>query len=181
LGLLRGTVPDEAAAYAAAASPRLLRVARNLTRDVAAAEDLVQDTLVKVLTNWEKVSASEGVDAYVRRIMVNTFVSGKRLKRAGELVSHEVATADRYAARADFSAGVDEREELRERLEGLTRNQRAVLVLRYYEDLSDAQIAELLGLTPGNVRVTAHRALAALRARGGEPCAGSSARHTVGL
>lgn len=163
MGLFRGKVGEEAAEYAAAALPRLLRVARNLTRDDASAEDLVQDTLVKVMTNWERVAVAEGPDAYVRKVMVNTFLSGKRLKRSTEVVSHEVVTADRYAVSADFATGQAERDALWARLAGLTRAQRAVLVLRYYEDLPDAEIAAVLEMSPGNVRVTAHRALAALR------------------
>lgn len=163
MALFRGRVGEEAAAYAAASLPRLIRIARNLTHDDADAEDLVQATLVKVMTNWERVSASEGPDAYVRKVMVNTFVSGKRLKRSTEIVSHELVTADRYAVGADFVQGQADHDELWAALATLTRTQRAVLVLRYYEDLPDAQIAEILDLSPVNVRVTAHRALAALR------------------
>lgn len=167
MAFFRGRVGDEAADYAAAALPRLMRTARNLTREDAAAEDLVQDTLVKVMTHWEKVASSEGPDAYVRKVMVNTFVSGKRLKRSQEVVSHEVVTADRYAAQpgstVDEASAVAERDETWRLLATLTRPQRAVLVLRYYEDLPDAAIAEILGLTVSNVRVIAHRALTALR------------------
>ncbi|HQF03711.1 MAG TPA: sigma factor, partial [Phycicoccus sp.] len=76
MGLFRHKTPEEASAYAVAALPRLTRVARNLAGNRAAADDLVQDTLIKVLLHWEKVARAEGPDAYVRRIMVNTFVSG---------------------------------------------------------------------------------------------------------
>ena len=140
-----------------------MRTARNLTRDEAAAEDLVQETLVQVMTHWEKVRVAEGPDAYVRRIMLNLFVSGKRLRSAREIVSHETVTADRADAPDDFTDQHAERGELWERLGTLTRKQRAVLVLRYYEDLPDDTIAAVLETSPGNVRVIAHRALAILR------------------
>lgn len=163
MGLFRGRVGEEAAAYAAAALPRLTRIARNLTHDQADAEDLVQDTLIKVMTNWERVAVAEGPDAYVRKVMVNTFISGKRLRRSTEVVSHEIVTADRYAVHADVASGQAERDALWSRLADLSRAQRAVLVLRYYEDLPDVDIASTLDMSPGNVRVTAHRALTALR------------------
>lgn len=164
MGLFRGKVPEEAAAYAVAALPRLIRTARNLTRNEAAAEDLVQETLIQVMTHWEKVRVAEGPDAYVRRIMVNLFVSGKRRRSATEVVSHDLVTTDRGAAFFDLAEQQASRGELWERLGALTRQQRAVLVLRFYEDLPDATIAELLDLSVGNVRVIAHRALTALRA-----------------
>lgn len=165
MALFRGRVGEEAAAYAAASLPRLIRIARNLTRDDEDAEDLVQDTLVKVMTHWERVSASEGPDAYVRKVMVNTFVSGKRLKSSTEVVSHELVTAERYAVGADFVQGQADHDELWAALATLTRTQRAVLVLRYYEDLPDREIAEILGCGQSTVRSTAFRALATLRER----------------
>lgn len=169
MGLFRHKIPEEASAYAVAALPRLTRVARNLTGDWVSADDLVQDTLIKVLTNWEKVARAEGPDAYVRRIMVNTFVSGRRLASARDIVDHDAVTSDvrgtaaRRETVADPNESLAERDELWTRLAGLTRQQRAVLVLRYYEDLSDATIAGILDVSEGNVRVIAHRALSALR------------------
>ena len=161
----RGNATDtDAEAYLDVALPRLMGAALSLTGNRHDAEDLVQDTLAKVLVHWRRVERADSPDAYVRKVMVNTFVSGKRRRSSRELVSHELVTADGIGAHAE-PANLEDRDEMWTLLAGLSPRQRAVLVLRYYDDLPDAAIAELLGCSPVSVRVTAHKALARLRDR----------------
>ncbi|WP_406829997.1 SigE family RNA polymerase sigma factor [Pedococcus sp. KACC 23699] len=155
---------SDAEAYVSAAIPRLMGAALSLTGNRHDAEDLVQDTLAKVLVNWRRVERADSPDAYVRKVMVNTFVSGKRRRSSKDVVSHELVTADAVAPNTG-PAGPEERDAMWTLLAGLSPRQRAVLVLRYYDDLPDAAIAEVLGCSPVSVRVTAHRALARLRER----------------
>ncbi|WP_200947707.1 MULTISPECIES: SigE family RNA polymerase sigma factor [unclassified Phycicoccus] len=153
---------SQADAYVSAAIPRLMGAALSLTGNRHDAEDLVQDTLAKVLVHWRKVERADSPDAYVRKVMVNTFVSGKRRRSSSEVVSHVLVTAD-GSATADAQVGPEDRDEMWTLLAGLSPRQRAVLVLRYYDDLPDAAIADVLGCSPVSVRVTAHKALARLR------------------
>ena len=152
--------PERAQEYAATAWDRLYPVAWSLTGQHADAEDLVQDTLAKVLTNWERIDRAEGADAYVRAILVNTFLSGKRRRSSTEIPHAEPRVLD---VGQDASEQVVERQARWADLAGLKPQQRAILVLRYYEDLPDAEIAGIIGTSPANVRVIAHRALAVLR------------------
>lgn len=168
MSLLRGRVPGEAAEYAASAWDRLYPLAYSLTGRPADAEDLVQDALVTVMTKWERVAAAGHVDAYVRQILVRAFLSRRRRRSSSELPSDEAGLqAAMPAPSGDPMDAVADRQALWSGLAVLSERQRAVLVLRYYEDIPDAAIAELLGLTVGNVRVVAHRALAALRESAG--------------
>ena len=151
-----------AEAYVDAALPRLMGAALSLTGHRQDAEDLVQDTLAKVLVNWRKVQRADSPDAYVRKVMVNTFISGRRRRSSSEVVSHELVTADGLGARSE-ATGPEERDEMWTLLAGLAPRQRAVLVLRYYDDLPDAAIADVLGCSSVSVRVAAHKALGRLR------------------
>jgi RNA polymerase sigma factor (sigma-70 family) len=99
--------------------------------------------------------------------MVNTFISGKRRKSSSEVVSHDVVTAEWRGGRHGGNDGHDThlaaRDHMWQLLATLPPRQRAVLVLRYYDDLPDAQIAEVLGCSAVSVRVAAHRATGTLR------------------
>jgi RNA polymerase sigma-70 factor (sigma-E family) len=153
--------------YVAARGQALLRLAYVLCGDAHAAEDLTQAALYDALRHWRKVAKADHPDAYVRRVLVNRFLSDKRRKSSGELLVDDVepVASGGPALSPDPSAGVADRDEARRALAGLAPRARAVLVLRYYADLDDAAIAAALGVSPGTVRSTASRALATLRER----------------
>ncbi|HVF03308.1 MAG TPA: SigE family RNA polymerase sigma factor [Frankiaceae bacterium] len=151
--------------YVAARGPALLRFAYVLTGDAHAAEDLTQAALADVLAKWRRVAAAGHPDAYVRRALLNRHLTWQRRRS-----SREVALADVPSGSvAGADAGVAARDEARRFLAGLPPRARAVLVLRYYADLDDDAIAGALGISQSNVRATASRALATLRARVGRP------------
>lgn len=147
--------------FVLARSAALLRFAYLLTGDAGLAEDLVQEALIKVHRQWARISVLEGPEAYVRRIVSNEFVSWRRRRRSRETPSEVPERADP----SDRSAGFVEREALWSALQVLPPRQRAVVVLRYYEDLSDAEIAGVLRCAVGTVRSLQSRALTTLRAR----------------
>jgi RNA polymerase sigma-70 factor (sigma-E family) len=159
--------PVDAAAWIDAALPRLMGAALSLTGHRQDAEDLLQETLAKVILKWSSVSHADSPDAYVRRAMVNTFISGRRRKSSREVVSHDVVTAEWRVGGHGGDDGHDThlaaRDHMWQLLATLPPRQRAVLVLRYYDDLPDAQIAEVLGCSAVSVRVAAHRAMGILR------------------
>lgn len=160
----RSAEQDEVEAYVEAAMPRLVGLAFAMTGNKADAEDLVQDTLATVITKWARVSQAENIDAYVRRTMVNTLVSKKRRKWNTEVISHEVVTADwSQPEHAGVARQVSDREAVMGLLAQLPDRQRAVMALRYYEDLPDAEIARALGCSDQAVRSAAHNALKTLR------------------
>jgi RNA polymerase sigma-70 factor (sigma-E family) len=146
------------AAFVAGSRPALLRFGHVLTGSPQEAEDLVQEALAKSLRRWRRVRADNPV-AYARRVMINTHLT--RWRRWGA----RVRLGDVPETAAD-DAGLRRGEDwdaLRRALARLPSRQRAVLVLRYLEDLPDAAIAGLLGCSPGTVRSSAARGLAALR------------------
>ena len=146
--------------YAAEAWPSLYRRAYLLSGNHADAEDLAQQTLIKVHGAWSRVSQAESPNAYVRRILTNTFLSTKRPKgRRFELLAGDNAP-EPVGPAVD---GPEDRMALWPHVRSLPPRQRAVIVLRYYEQLSEAEIADALGCSRGNVKSTAHRALQNLR------------------
>ena len=147
--------------YVVARGPALARLAYALTGDRHRAEDLVQDTLERVCLRWRRVSAADQPDAYVRKMLVNQHLSWWRRKRNREVAVPAVTEAPV----PDPSTAVDDRDQIWKLLAELPNRQRAVLALRFYADLDDAGIAELLGCSPGTVRSHASRALALLRER----------------
>lgn len=164
----RSAEQEEVEAYVAAAMPRLVGLAHAMTGNRADAEDLVQDTLATVVTKWARVSGATHIDAYVRRTMVNTLISKKRRRWNTEVVSHEVVTADRPPTGAAdvtdrVSGGVADRDAVLGMLRALPERQRAVIALRYYEDLPDAEIARALDCSEQAVRSAAHNAMKSLR------------------
>jgi RNA polymerase sigma-70 factor (sigma-E family) len=146
--------------YAASAWPSLYRQAYLLCGNHVDAEDLAQQTLVKTFGAWSKVSRLDSPHAYVRRIVVNTFLSSKRTSRSRLEVLPGDAAPEPIAPPV---AGPEEQMVLWPHVRDLPPRQRAVIVLRYYEQLSEAEIADALGCTPGTVKSTAHRALQNLR------------------
>jgi RNA polymerase sigma-70 factor (sigma-E family) len=145
-------------AFVVSRGPALLRFAYLLTADAHLAQDLVQEALIKAHRRWSGHAQADHPEAYVRRIMVNQHLSWRR-RRA----HHEVAAPVAEIVAADAMSQVGERDLVWRTLAGLPRRQRIVLVLRYYEDLPDPDIASLLGCAEGTVRSLASRAFAALR------------------
>ena len=139
----------------------LLRTAYLLTGDQHTAEDLVQTALARAWLAWPRIREPAGVDAYVRRILINTQRSFWRRRRVHELLVGSVPEA--RASQVDATS--DLHQVLWAALAELPRQQRVTLVLRYYEDLSNAEIAEVLGVSVGTAKSNASRALAALRRR----------------
>lgn len=151
-------------AYVAARSPALLRTAYLLTGHRADAEDLLQTCLAKTYLAWPRIRERDAVDAYVRRVLVNTQTSRWRMRRVDEV---PVPAPPERATDRDATADLDLHDALWAALATLPRRQRATVVLRYYEDLSEAQTAEALGVSVGTVKSTTTRALARLRERAG--------------
>ena len=146
--------------YVAARQRALLRTARMLTGDEQLAEDLVQTTLERVWPHWQRVAGDRDPDAYVRRVMLNTYSSWWRRKWRGEHPTSdlpEITTPDDDFARADLT------DALRRLLPTLPPRQRAVLVLRYCEDLTETATADVLGCSVGTVKSQTSKALARLR------------------
>lgn len=138
----------------------LVRFAYSLTGDEGLAQDLVQTALLSVYQASRR-RAPDRPEAYVRRAIVNKFVSGKRRRRPREVLTE--TAPEPYVSHARWDA--EQREVLSDLLEGLTDRQRAVLVLRYVEDWSDAQVADAMNLPVGTVKSLGSRGLKLLRTR----------------
>lgn len=151
--------------YVARARRPLLRFAVVLTDDPELAQDVVHDVLLKAHQQWRRVSRADDPHAYVRRMLVNEVTSWRRKWSRIE------ARPDRHLDRAvpDHATEVERRDALLRRVAQLPMKQRAALVLRFFEDLPDAQIADALGCSESTVRVHIHRALAALRMDAANP------------
>jgi RNA polymerase sigma-70 factor (sigma-E family) len=148
---------EEFTDFAAAASPRLRRTAFLLCGDWHTAEDLVQTALAKVFVAWRRIREQNAAHAYATRTLVNTYLADKRLKRPAEVLTGRLP--DRSAA----SAAPEARIVVLDALATLPPKGRAVVVLRYWADLSVEQVALVLGCSPGNVKSQSARSLAKLR------------------
>ncbi len=154
---------SEFAAFAEAAARPLLRSAWLLTGDEGTAEDLVQTALLQAWSRWKSIAPLDSPESYVRRVMINTFFRWRRRRWLGErptAIVPEQATGDPFAA-------VDLRTAVKAHLRALPPRQQAVLVLRYFDDLSIDESATVLGCTAGTVKSQAARALRKLSARPG--------------
>jgi RNA polymerase sigma-70 factor (sigma-E family) len=154
-------------AYVTARSPALLRTAYLLTGDRGLGEDLLQTVLAKVYVGWPRIRDKGALDAYVRQAMATTQTSWWRRRWRGERPTGDLPDHARDSVAADPA----ERDWMWRHLATLPARQRAVLVLRYYEDLSEGEIARVLGCSTGTVKSQASRALAGLRARIAEEAA----------
>jgi RNA polymerase sigma-70 factor (sigma-E family) len=150
----------------------LQRTAWLLTGDWGLAEDLVQTALARSWPRWDRINRRDDPEVYVRRVMVNTWFTWSRRRwrtekaAPGADVAQAAAgllTADRSAAGADVASEVATRMALRDALATLNSRQRAVLVLRVYDDLPEAQVAQILNCSVGTVKSAQSRALARLR------------------
>ncbi|HEX8781390.1 MAG TPA: SigE family RNA polymerase sigma factor [Nocardioides sp.] len=150
---------DDFVAYVDARAASLLRIACLMTAgDRHAAEDLVQTALERAYVAWPRIKRQAAQDSYVRSILTRAAIDRTRgRRRRGEVLLGEVPET------GDEVAGPEARDELWTLLASLSPRQRAVLVLRYYEDLSEAQIADALGCSTGSVKAHASRGLSALR------------------
>ena len=151
------TTEDDVAAFVSARWPALVRYGFMLTGDRAAGEDLVQEALLRCLPSWDRLDP-QGVESYVRKVMARLAWKARRhhLRMSSTHGRAEPTTADI----ADMSS---EHSDLERGLRGLPSQQRVVLVLRYWQDLSETEIAELLGCRQGTVKSRASRAYARLR------------------
>ena len=147
---------DEFTEFVATALPGLLRFGHVLTGNAATAEDLVQTALGRSLRAW-RLRRIEDPRAFVRKVMVNSYASWHRRHGGREWAVAEVA--GRAAMTEDPACQVDDRDAVWRALRELPPRQRAVIVLRYYEDLTEAEIAAVMGVSTGTVKSQAARAL----------------------
>jgi RNA polymerase sigma-70 factor (sigma-E family) len=154
-------VPDQDfAGFVATRQGRLLKFAMVLCGDYWLAEDVVANVLGRAFERWPQISSLADPDAYVRRMIVNEHISWRRKwTRTRPTDPHQLIEASPAAPIEEPSDAA----ELARRLSCLTPNQRAVIVLRFYENLSDVEIADVLGCRSGTVRTHASRALRSLR------------------
>ena len=163
----RDPLEEEFREFVAARSGALLRTAYLLAGDWATAEDLLQTALTKTYLAWKRHGGIEAIEPYARRVLVNTSTSWWRRRWHGERPTEVLPERP----------GVDEIEQQLDRdalwrhLSALPARQRAVLVLRFYEDMSEAQTAALLEISPGTVKSQTSRALSTLRRRLGSEAA----------
>ncbi len=150
---------DDFTAYIEARMDRWRRTAFLLSRDWHSADDLVSITIGKLYRHWRRINAVENVDAYAQRVLTRAWLDETRRPWRRELPSPRTPES----AMAP-STRLEEREALWQMLEALGPRQRAVVVLRFYLDLSVEETAEILGITAGTVKSQSARALETLRA-----------------
>ena len=154
------------AEFAATRLAQLLRYAVVLTGDRELAQDVVQDVLARAQVRWRKIASADSPDAYVRQMVLNEYLSWRRrwavrnVRAVGERV---LELSDGRGGSRDHADAMADADDLWSRLATLPPKQRAVLVLRYYEQLDDDEIAALLGCARGTVRSNASKALKTLR------------------
>ncbi|MBM2619486.1 SigE family RNA polymerase sigma factor [Actinoplanes sp. LDG1-06] len=154
--------------FAAARLASLLRYAMLLSGDREEARDIVQEVLARALVKWGRIGSVQDPYGYVRRMVTNEFLSLRRRRRVRTVPLLDEVVNGASAPRAPDPPSEPD-DELWRLLMGLPRQQRAVIVLRYYESLSDLEISEVLGCRTGTVRSNASRALATLRIELDEP------------
>ena len=145
--------------YVTARSRSLLRTAYLLTGNRADAEDLVQAALAKTYLAWDRIEDRGALDGYVRRAMVNTHISWWRRRRLEEYPTDEIP--DQPVA--DQTGSSDLADTLRRAVDRLPQRMRAAVMLRYFEDMTEAEVAAALGVSLGTVKSTVSRAVAKLR------------------
>ncbi|MEV0679011.1 SigE family RNA polymerase sigma factor [Actinosynnema sp. NPDC050436] len=157
-------MPDDFDRFVADRLDRLLGYATALTCDKHLAQDIVQDVLLRAQKRWDRIGALDAPHLYVRRMVTNDYLSWWRRRAARDVVSSHAALDEVAPAVADHAVRHAERDAMRARIAVLPRRQRAAVVLRYYDDSTDEEIAALLGCTVGTVRSHISRALKTLRA-----------------
>ncbi len=166
---------EEFVDFAESASPRLRRTAYLLCGDWHTAEDLVQSALAKVFVSWRKIRRHEAAHAYAMRTLMNCYLADRRLKRPVEVLT------DRLPETAYAAPAPENRLLVLAALAQLPQKARAVVVLRYWADLSVDETAQVLGCSAGNVRSQSTRALSKLRLVLGDAMSepGSPYRHVT--
>lgn len=154
-------------AYVRARGRSLERLAFLLCGNHHTAEDLTQTALAKAFVRWRRIGSLEHPDAYVRQILVRTYMSEQRRRSAREVVT--ILVPDKPEPMADAAYDPRQRQWLLRLVSALPPRAKAVVVLRYYEDLDNAAIAQLLGISESAVRSTASRALAKLNSWAQDP------------
>ncbi|MBZ6229536.1 SigE family RNA polymerase sigma factor [Streptomyces olivaceus] len=149
--------------YVKARQPVLLRTARSLTANPSDAEDLLQTALTKTYVAWERIEDHRALDGYVRRALLNTRTSQWRKRKVDEFACDELPEPEPVAAGDDPAERQALHDAMWRAITKLPARQRAMVVLRYYEDLSEAQTAEVLGVSVGTVKSAVSRALGKLR------------------
>ncbi|TCC63217.1 SigE family RNA polymerase sigma factor [Kribbella pittospori] len=157
--------------------PDLLRFATVLCGSGHLAEDLVQDTVIKAHRHWGRIQRAERPDAYLRRMVVNEYLSWRR--KWSRFVPRPEIWAEADHQQPDHAVRLADQDEMVAELAKLPRRQRTVLALRYYGGLTDSEIAETIGCSPNTVRSYASRALAALRIELGPSSPATTAPHGV--
>jgi RNA polymerase sigma-70 factor (sigma-E family) len=146
--------------YASARGQDLVRLGFTVSGDYQRAEDLAQIALMQAFRSWRRVRRADDPHNYVRRILVNSYLSMTRRRSFSEAPAAEL-DIDRTVP--DPATGIVNSDDLWRALATLSARERVVLVLRYYQDMDDRTIADVLGIKPSTVRATASRALASLR------------------
>lgn len=167
-----GVGVDGAEEFVAAERAVLLRAAFLLTGSQEAAEDVVQETLVRVLVHWRRVSRADSPSAYARRMLLNVFLRGRQRAWSGELPYNQVP--DR-PGESPYAAS-DERDAVRRALLTLPPRQRAAVVLRHYEDRSESETARLMDCSIGTVKSLTSRGLGSMRSALAMPLQDASER-----
>ncbi|GHE82726.1 RNA polymerase sigma factor [Streptomyces spiralis] len=149
--------------YVRARQSVLLRTARSLTANPSDAEDLLQTALAKTYVAWERIEDHRALDGYVRRALLNTRTSQWRKRKVDEFSCDELPEPEPAPGAADPAEQQALRDAMWQAIMKLPARQRAMVVLRYYEDLSEVQTAEVLGVSVGTVKSAVSRALGKLR------------------
>jgi RNA polymerase sigma-70 factor (sigma-E family) len=145
--------------FVTARGPQLMRIALALTGHRADAEDLLQAALAKTYLAWDRIEDRSALDSYVKRAMINTQISWWRRRRVEEYPTGELP--DRVVS--DPVSATELQDTVRRALDRLPQRMRAAMVLRYYEDMTEPEIAAALGVSRGTVKSTVSRAVAKLR------------------
>ena len=178
--------PPTFTSYVRARGPVLLRTARSLTANPCDAEDLLQTALTKTYLAWERIEDHRALDGYVRRALLNTRTSQWRKRRVDEFACDELPEPEPQDG-PDPAETQAVRDAMWHAVLRLPARQRAMVVLRYYEDLSEVRTAEVLGVSVGTVKSAVSRALVKLREDPqlamdvlGEPAAGDGTAPACG-
>ena len=146
--------------YVRSRSHALLRAAKAMTGNHQDAEDLLQATLVKAYQSWDRIDDPAALDTYVRRVMVNTHISGWRRRRVDEYPTDEIPDSP---SGEDATRDSDLHDVVQRAIDRLPRQMRAAVMLRFYDDLTESEVAAALGVSVGTVKSTVARAVAKLR------------------
>lgn len=146
--------------YVRSRSHALLRAAQSMTGNRADAEDLLQATLVKAYQSWDRIDDPAALDTYVRRVMVNTHISGWRKRRIDEYPTDDLPDSP---SPQDATNDSDLHDVVQRAIDRLPRQMRAAVMLRFYDDMTEPEVAAALGVSVGTVKSTVARAVAKLR------------------